>query len=35
MENLLKEGAKSSDYDAEQLWLLAEWVLGDRKNGVR
>ena len=35
LESLLREGSKSSDFDGDQLWLLAEWVFGDRQNGVR
>ena len=35
LENLLREGSKSSDFDPDQLWLLAEWVFGDGDNRVR
>lgn len=28
LDNLLREGAKSSDLTADQLWLLAEFVVG-------
>lgn len=35
LENLLREGSKSSDFDSDQLWLLAEWVFGEGSNSVR
>lgn len=28
LDNLLREGAKSSDLTADQLWLLADFVVG-------
>jgi hypothetical protein len=30
LDNLLREGAKSSDLTADQLWLLAEYVVSAR-----
>ncbi len=27
LDNLLREGSKSQDFDPGQLWLLAEWLL--------
>lgn len=35
LENLLREGSKSSDFDAGQLWLLAAWLLGDNAASIR
>ncbi|KXZ48711.1 hypothetical protein GPECTOR_26g614 [Gonium pectorale] len=35
LENLLREGSKSSDFDPAQLWLLAEWLLSPGAAGVR
>ncbi|GIL77467.1 hypothetical protein Vretimale_2971 [Volvox reticuliferus] len=35
LENLLREGSKSSDFDPSQLWLLAEWLLSPGAAGVR
>ena len=35
LENLLQEGSKSQDFDPQQLWLLAEWVLGPQGSAVR
>ncbi|GLC42639.1 hypothetical protein PLESTB_001122400 [Pleodorina starrii] len=35
LENLLREGSKSSDFDPTQLWLLAEWLLSPGAAGVR
>lgn len=34
-ENLLREGSKSSDFDAQDLWMLAEWVLSDGGEAIR
>ncbi|PNW84782.1 hypothetical protein CHLRE_03g158500v5 [Chlamydomonas reinhardtii] len=35
LENLLREGSKSQDFDPTQLWLLAEWLLSPAAAGVR
>lgn len=35
LEDLIKEGSKSLDYDPHQLWLLAQWVLGPQGVSVR
>mmetsp|Transcript_17309 Transcript_17309/g.43443 ORF Transcript_17309/g.43443 Transcript_17309/m.43443 type:complete len:830 (-) Transcript_17309:636-3125(-) len=35
LENLLREGSKSQDFDPAQLWLLAEWLLSPGASGVR
>lgn len=35
LENLLREGSKSADFDPSQLWLLAEWLLSPGAAGVR
>ena len=35
LENLIEEGSKSLDYDPQQLWLLAAWVLGEQGSQVR
>eukprot|EP00775_Hariotina_reticulata_P010322 gene10322-10479_t len=35
LENLVREGSKSSDFDAGQLWLLASWLVGPNASGVR
>lgn len=35
LENLIEEGSKSLDYDPQQLWLLAQWVLGEQGVAVR
>ena len=35
LENLIEEGSKSLDYDPQQLWLLAAWVLGEQGAPVR
>eukprot|EP00878_Enallax_costatus_P031030 GHUV01033859.1.p1 GENE.GHUV01033859.1~~GHUV01033859.1.p1 ORF type:complete len:615 (+),score=219.69 GHUV01033859.1:1031-2875(+) len=35
LENLLREGSKSSDFDASQLWLLANWLLSPNAEGIR
>ncbi|KAG2440282.1 hypothetical protein HXX76_004393 [Chlamydomonas incerta] len=35
LENLLREGSKSQDFDPTQLWLLAEWLLSPSAAGVR
>jgi hypothetical protein len=35
LENLLREGSKSSDFDPAQLWLLAGWLLSPNAAGVR
>ncbi len=35
LENLMREGSKSQDFDPSQLWLLAEWLLTPGAKGVR
>jgi hypothetical protein len=35
LENLIEEGSKSLDYDPQQLWMLAKWVLGPQGQVVR
>ncbi|GAB4814519.1 hypothetical protein N2152v2_001565 [Parachlorella kessleri] len=35
LENLFREGSKSQDYDPQQLWLLAEWVVSEGGRTVR
>ncbi|CAD7704015.1 unnamed protein product, partial [Ostreobium quekettii] len=35
MEQLVREGSKSRDFDASQLWLLAEWMVSPTAEGVR
>lgn len=35
LENLLLEGSKSQDFDPNQLWLLAEWLLSPGASSVR
>ncbi|KAL6760462.1 ABC1 family-domain-containing protein [Haematococcus lacustris] len=35
LENLMREGSKSQDFDPSQLWLLAEWILSPTAVGVR
>lgn len=35
LENLMREGSKSSDFDAGQLWMLASWLLSENASGVR
>lgn len=34
-DNLLREGSKSQDFDASQLWLLAGWILSPNATAVR
>lgn len=34
-DNLLREGSKSQDFDASQLWLLAGWILSPNAAAVR
>lgn len=34
-DNLLREGSKSQDFDAGQLWLLAGWILSPNAAAVR
>ena len=35
LQNLVEEGSKSQDYDPQQLWLLARWLLGEQGATVR
>eukprot|EP00882_Tetradesmus_deserticola_P015416 GHRQ01016426.1.p1 GENE.GHRQ01016426.1~~GHRQ01016426.1.p1 ORF type:complete len:252 (+),score=158.14 GHRQ01016426.1:139-894(+) len=35
LENLLREGSKSQDFDSSQLWMLATWLLSENAAGVR
>lgn len=35
LENLIREGSKSYDFDSSQIWTLAEWVLSDGGRPVR
>lgn len=35
LENLVEESSKSVDYDPQQLWLLANWILGEQGANVR
>ncbi|MEW5308834.1 MAG: hypothetical protein WDW38_000764 [Sanguina aurantia] len=35
LENLIREGSKSQDFDPAQLWLLADWLVSPTANGVR
>jgi len=35
LDNLLREGSKSSDFDPEQLWVLADWLFSPSAQGVR
>lgn len=35
LENLVREGSKSYDFDSSQIWTLAEWVLSDGGRPVR
>ncbi|CAD7705399.1 unnamed protein product [Ostreobium quekettii] len=35
LENLLRESSKSTDFDASQLWLLAEWMVSPTAEGLR
>ncbi|GBF89170.1 aarF domain-containing protein, chloroplastic [Raphidocelis subcapitata] len=35
LENLLREGSKSADFDPSQLWLLSRWLLGPNAPTVR
>ncbi|GMH40760.1 hypothetical protein BSKO_08664 [Bryopsis sp. KO-2023] len=35
LENLMREGSKSSDFDPSQLWLLAEWLVTPSAETVR
>lgn len=35
LENLLREGSKSQDYDPGQLWLLAQWLVGPNAPKIR
>ncbi|KAG2496456.1 hypothetical protein HYH03_005679 [Edaphochlamys debaryana] len=35
LENLVREGSKSQDFDPTQLWLLAEWLLSPGAAGMR
>lgn len=35
LDNLVKEGSKSYDFDTSQMWTLAEWVLSDAGRPVR
>lgn len=35
LENLIEEGSKSMDYNPQQLWLLAQWVLGPQGQDMR
>jgi hypothetical protein len=31
----MREGSKSQDFDATQLWMLASWLLSENAAGVR
>lgn len=35
LENLIREGSKSQDYDPAQLWLLVSWLMTPNASGVR
>lgn len=35
LDNLVKEGSKSYDFDTSQMWTLAEWVFSDGGRPVR
>ncbi|KAL3145629.1 hypothetical protein ABBQ32_003173 [Trebouxia sp. C0010 RCD-2024] len=35
LENLMEESSKSVGYDASQLWLLADWLVGESGRTVR
>jgi hypothetical protein len=35
LENLVEEGSKSSDYNPDQLWVLADWLVSDAGKGIR
>jgi hypothetical protein len=35
LENLLREGSRSADYDPQQLWLLADWVCSEGGRPLR
>lgn len=35
LENLIEESSKSMDYDPSQLWLLADWLVGESGRTVR
>ncbi|KAL0045149.1 hypothetical protein WJX82_010101 [Trebouxia sp. C0006] len=35
LENLMEESSKSVDYDPSQLWLLADWIVGESGKTVR
>lgn len=34
-ENLLREGSQSSDFDPEQLWVLAKWLISPSADAIR
>jgi hypothetical protein len=34
-ENLLREGSQSSDFDPEQLWVLAKWLVSPSAGEIR
>lgn len=31
----MEESSKSLDYDPQQLWLIASWILGEQGTNVR
>jgi len=35
LDNLLRESSKSTDFDPEQMWVLAEWLVSPSAKGVR
>eukprot|EP01024_Parvocaulis_polyphysoides_P059333 TRINITY_DN6411_c1_g2_i1.p1 TRINITY_DN6411_c1_g2~~TRINITY_DN6411_c1_g2_i1.p1 ORF type:complete len:772 (-),score=111.76 TRINITY_DN6411_c1_g2_i1:714-3029(-) len=35
IENLIREGSKSSNFDSEKLWMLADWLFSDVAGGLR
>ena len=35
LENLVEESTKTLDYDPQQLWLMANWMLGDQGADIR
>lgn len=35
VENLVLESSKSSGFDPSQLWMVADWILGEPGSGIR
>lgn len=35
LENLMREGSKSQDFDPQQLWLLVDWIFSDAGRPLR